>query len=177
LGYELYVPRTQLPRLLELVLEHAQQIGARRIGMYALNSLRLEKCFGIWSREFSRDYTPRMAGLDRFIAYDKPGFIGRDNALRDRATVPDRRLVTLAVDAPEADAAGYEPIWCGSRMVGFVTSGGYGHCAGMSLAMGYLQSGVADEQEDLSVSILGERRACRVLRQAPINPGGTRMRG
>jgi dimethylglycine dehydrogenase len=177
LGYEIYVPRAQLPRLLELVLQHAPQFGARHIGMYALNSLRLEKCFGIWTREFSRDYTPRMAGLDRFIAYDKAGFIGRDNALRDRDTVPAQRLVTLAVDAPEADAAGYEPIWSGSRMVGFITSGGYGHCAGMSLAMGYLQSGVADAQEGLSVTILGERRDCRVLRQAPIDPDGTRMRG
>jgi dimethylglycine dehydrogenase len=177
LGYEIYVPRAQLPRLLELVLQHARQFGARHIGMYALNSLRLEKCFGIWTREFSRDYTPRMAGLDRFIAYDKAGFIGRDNALHDRDTVPAQRLVTLAVDAPEADAAGYEPIWSGSRMVGFITSGGYGHCAGMSLAMGYLQSGVADEQEGLSVTILGERRDCRVLRQAPIDPDGTRMRG
>jgi dimethylglycine dehydrogenase len=177
LGYEIYVPRHQLPQLLELVLEHAPQVGARHIGMYALNSLRLEKCFGIWSREFSRDYTPRMAGLDRFIAYDKPGFIGREAALHDRATAPDKRLVTLAVDAPEADATGYEPIMSGSSMVGFVTSGGFGHCAGMSLAMGYLDSVVADGQTGLSVTILGEPRDCRVLRQAPIDPSGARMRG
>jgi dimethylglycine dehydrogenase len=177
LGYEIYVPRHQLPQLLELIMAHAGKVGARHIGMYALNSLRLEKGFGIWSREFSRDYTPRMAGLDRFIAYDKSEFIGREAALRDRTAVPERRLVTLAVDAPEADAAGYEPIMLGSRMVGFVTSGGYGHCAGMSLAMGYLQFKVSDEQTGLSVTLLGEPRDCSVLTQAPIDPTGSRMRG
>ena len=149
----------------------------RHIGMYALNSLRLEKGFGIWSREFSRDYTPRMSGLDRFVAYDKPDFIGRDAALRDRASVPEKRLVTLAIDSPDADAAGYEPIWHHGRIVGFVTSGGYGHCAAASLAMGYLQSAIPDGETGLSVSILGERRDCRILAQPPIDPTGARMRG
>ena len=177
LGYEIYVPSTHLAELLDAVSQACGEFGARHIGMYALNSLRLEKGFGIWSREFSRDYTPHMSGLDRFIAYDKPDFIGRAAALRDRESIPDKRLATLAVDSSDADATGYEPIWLGSEMVGFVTSGGYGHCVGMSLAMGYLKSDIADEQSDLSVTILGERRECRILKQAPIDPTGARMRG
>ncbi|MFL6601908.1 MAG: FAD-dependent oxidoreductase [Steroidobacteraceae bacterium] len=177
LGYEIYVPTLHLSALLDAVLEATSGLGARLIGVYALNSLRLEKSFGIWSREYSRDYTPRMAGLDRFVAYDKPDFVGRDAALRDRACAPDRRLVTMAVESPEADAAGYEPIWLGTEMVGFVTSGGYGHCAGMSLAMGYLQSAIPDTQTGLSVSILGERCDCRILTEPPIDPMGARMRG
>ncbi len=176
LGYEIYVAKHKLPQLLDQTLAHSRRFGVRHIGLYALNSLRLEKSFGIWSREFSRDYTPRMAGLDRFIAYDKAAFIGRENAVRDRYAIPDKRLITLAVDSPQADAAGYEPIWRGSCMVGFVTSGGYGHCAGMSLAMGYLESEAADEHSGLSVTILGERRDCRVLTQAAIDPSGARMR-
>jgi dimethylglycine dehydrogenase len=176
LGYEIYVPAPYMPALLEAVMREAAAVGGRHIGMYALNSLRLEKGFGIWSREFSGDYTPRMAGLDRFVAYDKPDFIGRKAALRDRTAMPPHRLVTLEVQSEDADAAGYEPILLGSRLVGFVTSGGYGHCAGMSLAMGYLQSDVADDQSDLSVTILGERRACRVLTQPSVDPTGGRMR-
>jgi len=176
LGYEIYVPTLHLSALLDAVLEASNGLGARHIGMYALNSLRLEKGFGIWSREFSRDYTPRMSGLDRFVAYDKPDFIGREAALQDRQSVPDKRLVTIAVESPDADAAGYEPIWLGDQMVGFVTSGGYGHCAEMSLAMGYLKSTIPDGQMGLSVSILGERRSCRVLAQPPIDPTGARMR-
>ncbi|MGH8250571.1 MAG: GcvT family protein [Steroidobacteraceae bacterium] len=177
LGYEIYVPVAHLSALLDIVLENSQDLGSRHLGMYAVNSLRLEKCFGIWSREFSRDYTPRMSGMDRFVAYDKRDFIGRDAALRERETVPKMRLVTMAVDAPEADAAGYEPMCLDSQMVGFVTSGGYGHCAGTSLAMGYLQSTVPDEQSGLSVTILGERRECRILTKAPVDPTGARMRG
>jgi dimethylglycine dehydrogenase len=176
LGFEIYVPTVHLPALLRTVLAASDGLGARHIGMYALNSLRLEKSFGIWSREFSRDYTPRMSGLDRFVAYDKPDFIGRDAALRDRVSVPDKRLVTLAVEAADADAVGYEPIWLGSEMVGFVTSGGYGHWAGTSLAMGYLNSAVADDLDGLAVTILGERRECRILKEAAIDPTGGRMR-
>ncbi len=74
LGYEIYVPAVHLPALLDAVIEASSGLSMRHIGMYALNSLRLEKGFGIWSREFSRDYTPRMSGLDRFVAYDKAGF-------------------------------------------------------------------------------------------------------
>jgi dimethylglycine dehydrogenase len=176
-GYEIYVPTLHLSVLLDAVMGESSGLGARHIGMYALNSLRLEKSFGIWSREFSPDYTPRMSGLDRFISYDKPAFIGRDAALRDRDSVPGKRLVTLAVQSPEADAAGYEPIWLGSKIVGFVTSGGYGHCSNISLAMGYLQSTIPDGQTGLSISILGEQCECRILTQPPIDPTGACMRG
>ncbi len=177
LGYEIYVPREALPGLFDKIRGIAPAFDARLIGLYALNSLRLEKCFGIWSREFSRDYTARMSGLDRFVDYGKQDFIGCDAALRERDAAPAHRLVGLSVDSEDADATGYEPVWDGSEMVGFVTSGGYGHCVGMSLAMGYLQSRIPADHRGLSVTILGERRPCRVLPQAPIDPRGARMRG
>jgi dimethylglycine dehydrogenase len=176
LGYEIYVPATYLPALLDAVLEAADGLGARHVGMYAVNSLRLEKSFGIWSREFSRDYTPRMSGLCRFVAYDKPDFIGREAALDDKARLPEKRLVALKVNSPAADAAGYEPIWLGPRLVGFVTSGGYGHCVGTSLAMGYLNSAIPDDQMGLSVTILGDQCECQVLTEPAVDPTGARMR-
>ncbi len=176
LGYEIYVPSAHLNPLLNLVTECADGLGLRHIGMYALNSLRLEKSVGIWSREFSRDYTPGMCGLDRFVAYEKPDFIGREAALREREATPGKLLVTLAVEADDADAAGYEPIWQSGRMVGFVTSGGYGHCAELSLAMGYVQTSCVDAGEPLSVTILGEERPCRLLKSAAVDPSGARMR-
>src|SRR5207302_8824944 len=119
LGYEVYTPTPYLAALLDACLHASAGVGVRHVGMYALNSLRLEKGFGIWSREFSRDYTPRMARLERFIAYDRPEFIGRDAALRDRDSTPERRLVTLLVESTDADATGYEPsasaeIWLAS---------------------------------------------------------------
>jgi glycine cleavage system aminomethyltransferase T len=81
---------------------------------------------------------------------------------------PDARVL--------ADAAGYEPICLGKELVGFVTSGGYGHCADTSIAMGYLNSSVSDHQSGISVTILGEPRPCRILRDPLIDPSGSRMR-
>lgn len=177
LGYEVYVPALYLPSLVETVLQSASDLGLYHVGLYALNSLRLEKSFGIWSREYSRDYTPRMAGLTRFIDYERADFIGRSEALRDRDRRPERRLVTLAIEALDADAAGYEPIELGERLVGFTTSGGYGHCTNTSLAMGYLSSDVPADETDLTVRIAGEVRRCRVLPRPLFDPDGRRMRG
>jgi len=176
LGYEIYVPALHLDSVLGALVQAAEGLDTRFVGMYAVNSLRLEKGYGIWSREFSRDYTPRMAGLRRFIAYDRPGFIGRDAALRDRDSAPPRRLVTLAVDATDADANGYEPILLDNRLVGFVTSGGYGHCARTSLAMGYLDANIPDDQTGLTISIMSDSRPCRVLREPAVDPAGVRPR-
>jgi dimethylglycine dehydrogenase len=176
LGYEIYVPTAYLSALLDVLLQASQGLGMRHAGMYALNSLRLEKGFGIWSREFSRDYTPHMSCLERFIDYDRPAFIGRDAALHDRDRQPERRLVTLSVDSTDTDATGYEPVCLGKDLVGFVTSGGYGHCTNSSIAMGYVTTSVPDEQSGLTVTILGESRPCRILRQPLIDPTGTRMR-
>jgi dimethylglycine dehydrogenase len=177
LGYEIYVPALQLPSILAAIKEVVAAVGGRWIGMHALNCLRLEKSFGIWSREFSRDYTPRMAGLDRFVDYDKVDFVGRAAALKDRTLEPARRLVTLAIHSDEADASGYEPIYRNRELVGFVTSGGYGHCVNTSLAMGYVLPSVTEGADDLSVTILGEPRPARLLTAPMVDPTGGRMRG
>lgn len=176
LGYEIYVPALYLPSLMRAMLHSAADLQARHVGLYALNSLRLEKSFGIWSREYSRDYTPSMAALTRFIDYARAEFIGRSAALRDRDRSPERRLVTLSVDAVDADAFGYEPIELGSQLVGFTTSGGYGHCTDTSLAMGYLNSAVPQDESGLKVRIAGQIRRCRVLPRPIFDPDGERMR-
>jgi dimethylglycine dehydrogenase len=177
LGYEIYVPATHLPSLYQSLGPAMLMAGARDIGMYALNSLRLEKQIGIWSREYSRDYTPRMARLDRFIDYERKEFIGMDAALRDRDAVPSHRLVTLALDEGDADVSGYEPVTYGNKLVGFVTSGGFGHYSGISLAMGYVDSAVSEKEGDLRVTVLGRSRSCRILPNAAFDPEGSRLRG
>jgi dimethylglycine dehydrogenase len=176
LGYEIHAPQVYLPSLYRRLREAADALGIVEAGMYALLSLRIEKGFGIWSREYSRDYTARESGLERFVAYDKPRFIGREAALRERATPPVRRLVLLEVAAHDAEASFLEPLWAGERRVGFVTSAAYGHTCGKSLALGYLQAEVAAADAALEVTVLGERRACRVLEQPPVDPSGARMR-
>jgi dimethylglycine dehydrogenase len=176
LGYEIHAPQVYLPAIYDRLRAAAGEFGVIDVGMYALLSLRIEKGFGIWTREFSRDYTPAESGLSRFVAYDKPGFIGREAALRDRDTAPGRRLVLLEVDASDAEANFLEPVWAGDDRVGFVTSAAYGHTCGRSLAMGYVASRAAAAGSALAVTIVGERRACRVLGAAAVDPAGARMR-
>jgi dimethylglycine dehydrogenase len=145
--------------------------------MRAQDSLRLEKGYGVWSLEFAQSYTPAMAGLDRFIDFDKGAFIGRDAALRERESGPAQRLVLLAIDATDADATGFEPVWVDGRRVGFVTSGAYGHHVRQSLALAYLDRAVADSLVPLEVHVVGELRPARVLAAPPYDPRGLRLRG
>ena len=176
LGFEIHVPQVYLGGIYDRLTVAAVDLGMIDVGMYALLSLRIEKGFGIWTREFSRDYTPIESGLARFVAYDKPGFIGRDAALRDRDAAPSRRLVLLEVDAQDAEANYLEPVWSGDERVGFVTSAAYGHTCARSLALGYVASHTAAAGTALHVTIVGERRACRILGVPPIDPSGSRMR-
>jgi dimethylglycine dehydrogenase len=175
-GYEIYVAAPYQRTLHERLHAAGVASGLRDFGMYAVNSLRLEKGFGIWSREFSPDYTPRMTGMDRFVDYEKPAFVGRDAALAEREQAPAQQLVALAIDTAEADAVGYEPIWVGERRVGFTTSGGYGHAVGRSLAMGYVDRDVLESVSEVEVHVLGERCRAELFRQAPYDPEGRRMR-
>jgi dimethylglycine dehydrogenase len=176
LGYEIYVPAMYLAPLYDRLRAAGAPLGLRSVGTYALNSLRLEKGYGYWSREYSRDYTPAMSGLSRFVDYGKPSFVGREAALRDRDRPPAKRLVLLDVDAIDAEASFYEPVSRGGEVAGFVTSGGFGHCAGRSLALAYVDAAALAGGEKLEVSIIGDRRGCRVLDVPPIDPQGIRMR-
>ncbi|GIT54173.1 MAG: hypothetical protein Ct9H300mP16_13330 [Pseudomonadota bacterium] len=83
LGYEINCPSAEHITLRETLLEAGRSCGIRELGFYALNSLRLEKSFGVWSAEFTQDRTPGMTGMDRWIDFEKPEFIGRAAALEE----------------------------------------------------------------------------------------------
>ncbi len=127
--------------------------------------------------EFTQAYTPRMTGMDRWIAWDKGDFVGRKGALAERdGPAPSHRLVTLEVDALDADASGYEPVWRDGSRVGFVTSGGYGHTVGKSLAMALIVPEAASVGSELTVHIVGVERKARVIPPSPYDPAGKAMR-
>ena len=176
-GYEITVPRSHQRQLWQRLADLGADLGLRPVGDRAIDSLRLEKGYGIWSAEFTQAYTPGMSGLDRFVAFDKGDFIGREAATTEQASVPSRRLVLLDIDADDADASGDEPVWCGDQLVGFVTSGAYGHHVGQSLALAYVDTAVAVERPTLSVPVIGDRRAAVILPEVPYDPDGLRLRG
>jgi len=177
LGYEMYVPSAYARRLYDYLLELGDSLGIRPFGIRALVSLGMEKSFGIWSREFTPDYTPAMCGMDRFVDYDKADFVGREAALADRDAKHEHKLVALEIDSIDADAWGYEPIWHKDDYAGFVTSGAYGHTVGKSLAMAYVRTpylGAANGE--LSVHVVDQRRPASILAEPPHDPSGSRMR-
>jgi len=177
LGYEINVPASQQRALWEALQEHGAALGMKPIGMRAQDSLRLEKGYGVWSLEFAQSYTPAMCGLDRFIAFDKGEFIGRDAALAERAVGPRQRLVLLAIDALDADVTGFEPVSIGTRKVGFITSGAYGHHVRQSLGLAYVDLSIAEKPVPLTVHVVGEPREARILAEPPYDPKGLRLRG
>ena len=120
--------------------------------------------------------TPLEAGLERFVAFDKGDFIGRDALLRQRRDGVGKRLATLEVDALDADCWGNEAVWVGDRVVGITTSGGYAHWLGQSLAVAYVDAAVAAPGTRLGVEILGDRRPAVVLAEPPFDPENLRPR-
>ena len=178
LGYEIYVPTHQQVALYEVLTHAGEDLGLRPFGMRAMMSLRLEKSFGAWLREYKPDYTPAETGLDRFVAYDKEAdFIGKQAALDEKTSGPGRRLCSFVVDANEADAVADEPIWMGDEVVGFVTSGGYAHYAGKSVALGFLPTAAIKEGCEVEIEILGCRRKATLLSAPLFDPEAKRLRG
>ncbi|MEM9268931.1 MAG: aminomethyltransferase family protein, partial [Pseudomonadota bacterium] len=177
LGYEIHCKMSEHITLRETLLAAGAESGIVEYGFNALLSLRLEKSFGIWSAEFTQGYTPGMTGMDRWIAWDKADFVGREAAMLERdGNGPARSLVTLDINANGADASGFEPIWSNGKKVGFVTSGGYGHTVQKSLAMALVDSDLAEPGTDLNVHVVGIEREAKVIAPSPYDPEGKVMR-
>lgn len=178
LGFEINCGANEHATLRDTLLAAGRDHGLAEIGYYALNTLRLEKSFGIWSREFTQGYTPGMTGLDRWVAFDKPDFIGREAALRERDEGgAASTIVTLEIGATDADASGFEPVWFEGRKAGFITSGGYGHTVRKSLALALVGKEFAAEGTRLSAHIVGVERPAKVIAASPHDPQGLAMRG
>ena len=178
LGYEIWMKPEYQRYIFDRLMEEGADLGIRLFGLRALNALRLEKSYGSWAREYRPLYGPYEAGLGAFVALAKPAeFIGREAARREKAEGGTLRLVTLVLDARDADVIGDEPIYHKGAVRGWVTSGGYAHASGLSVALGYLPKELADETEGFEVELLGERLAARLQRQPLFDADGSRMRG
>ncbi len=177
LGYEINCLYGDHVKLRRMLLEAGEEFALQEYGFNAMLSLRLEKSFGIWSAEFTQAYTPAETGMDRWIDWDKE-FVGKAAAVAERdGNGPAKQLVTLEVDADDADASGYEPVWNGDTLIGFVTSGGYGHTVQKSLAMALIDRESAGIGTKLKVHVVGVERSARVIAPSPYDPTGASMRG
>jgi dimethylglycine dehydrogenase len=176
LGFEVWTTPDYFASLYEDLWSAGQELGLTHFGGRALSSLRLEKAYGSFNKDFRPDFTPGETGLDRFVDFDKPGFTGKAAALAERAAGPKRRFVVMEVAALDAEVIGYESIMKDGRAVGYVTSGAYGHCIGKSLAAGYVPAALAREGERFDIDVLGNVCAATVRVQPLYDPQGLRLR-
>ncbi len=171
LGYELHHPVEYQRHLYDAVLEAGQPLGLVDFGYRALESMRLEKCYRLWGADMSADWTPLMAGLERFVAFDKGDFVGREALLREQETGSPWTLSCLVIDADDADAHGHEPVYArGDRPIAYTASGGFGHTLHASIALAYLPTAHAAPGTELTVDILGTRRTATVAEQPLYDP-------
>ena len=177
-GYEIYVPWHNQVALYQVLTEAGKDLGLRPFGMRAMMSLRLDKSFGSWMREFKPDYTPLETGLDRFVAYDKPvDFVGKAAALAERDQGVTRKLCTFEVQAKDADAVAWEPIWHAGEVVGYVTSGGYSHHAQKSIAFGFLPVDLVEGGREVEIEILGDMIPATLYEAPLFDPSNAYLRG
>jgi dimethylglycine dehydrogenase len=176
LGYEIYVDAMDQRALWATLWDAGQEFGLKPFGMRAMMSLRLDKFFGSWMREFSPDYMPGETGMDRFISWDK-AFIGKAAAEKERAEGAARKLCSFIVEADDADVIAYEPIWLDGTVQGFCTSGGYSHYAGKSVAFGFVPTERAVDGLEVEIEILGNMHKARLVTEMLFDADGARMRG
>ena len=175
LGYEIYVaPEYQL-KLYDAITEAGADLGLQFYGARALMSLRLEKNWGVWTLDFRPDFTAAESGMDAFINWNKE-FVGKKAAESERDKGPQKRLVAMLVQTSDIDVCNDEAILKDGACVGYVTSGGYAHTVGQSMALGYLPTGLANADVELEIEINGEMFAAKVVDQPLYDPTGARMR-
>jgi dimethylglycine dehydrogenase len=177
LGWELHVPMEHLAPVYDALWQAGVAHGIADFGVYAVESLRLEKCYRAWQADLTQEYTPLAAGLGRLVDFEKPEFRGRAALLREREAGPRERLVSLVLDeAGDCDAPTCAPVRYQGKVIGLVTSGGYGHRIGKSIALAYLRRDLAAPGTAVEIEILGERRAATVAAEPLYDPGNARPR-
>ena len=178
LGYEIWMEAENQRSVFQTLMQEGESLGIGLFGLRALNSLRLEKNFGSWAREFRPIYGPMEAGLNPFVAYDKEAdFIGKEIARKEKEEGGNLRLRTFVVDTKDADVIGDEPIWHEGEVKGWVTSGGFAHGSGVSMAMGYVPREIADQTSGWEIEILNERCSCKLQPKPLFDPEAKIMRG
>ena len=173
LGWEIHCGLEDAPAIWDAVTA----AGVVPFGMWALNSLRIEKGYRAWKGDLSTDYSLLEGGLDRFIDWDK-AFPGKAALLAEKQRGLKKRFVTLTLDAPgAADAPYMSTIWHEGGIVGETTSGVWGHRVGQSIALGMLRPDLCVSGTAVEIEIFGERFAATVQLDAPLwDPANARIR-
>jgi dimethylglycine dehydrogenase len=176
LGWELHVPMETAASVYELVWEAGRAHGIADFGLYAIESLRLEKCYRSWKQDLSTEWSALAAGLGRFVRLDKPGFPGRDALIAESRNGSAEKIVPLIVGETAIDAPAFSTVFDGERRVGLVTSGGYGHRMRQSIALAYVRSDTAAAGRRLEIEIFGARYPATIMAEPLYDPLNARLK-
>jgi len=175
LGWELHLPIEHLLAVYQALIPAGARLGIRDFGMYAMDSLRLEKGHPAWKLDLTHEVSPLEASLERFVALAKPDFIGRAALLRQRDAGVPQRLVPLVVET-DVEAPFCASVFAGRERIGLVGSAGYGHTLKQSIALACVRSELAAPGTKLEVEIFGDRRPAVVATAPLYDPGNERLR-
>ena len=177
LGYEVWAKEDQQVSLFEAIMEKGADLDIRLVGSRALGSLRIEKGYGSWGREYSPEWWATESGLGRLVKLDKEEFMGRDAALRLSNQAPRDQLCSFIVETDDADPVGGEPIFTKEgKPVGRITSASYGFTVGATVALGYIRYDAVEPGTVFTVEVLGKDCEARLLAEPAFDPKGERLR-
>jgi dimethylglycine dehydrogenase len=175
LAYELHVPNAQLYLVWQILNQAGKAFGLGYFGLYATESMRLEKGYLHWKADLIYEHNPFEARLDRFVNLDKPDFIGKQALLEQLERGPRKLLVSLKVDCDIASAHGGDPVFAGAQQVGSVTSAGYGHRVQKNIAYAYVNPDMAKIGTGLQLGILGDKYAAVAVEPTLYDPANQRV--
>jgi len=177
LGYELHMPMEYGPYVYDVLWEAGKPFGLINAGYRCIDSLRLEKGYRYWSGDISPEHTPFEAGLDFCVKLDKADFIGREALLTQKEKGLTRRLCCLTIDSAPLMPVGKEAILDGDKVVGLVTSGGFGHTIKKPIAYGYLPIDYSKPGTRLQIEVAATRYEATVEKDPLYDPENKKVKG
>ncbi len=174
LGWELHPLMGDMADLYDAIWRAGAAFGIANYGLYAVNSMRLEKAYKAWGNELTNELTMHEADMGRFINFKKPDFIGKSASLN----APDRplRIVYGEMDALDVDVRGAEPVLVDGRSIGLTTSGGFGHRVGKSLFFACVEPQFATVGSQFDIYVQGQCRTGTVLDRPVYDPDNLKMK-
>ncbi|UWQ79913.1 FAD-dependent oxidoreductase [Leisingera sp. S132] len=177
LAYEIHIPNASLYAAYLALRKAGEEHGLKLFGARAVDSMRMEKGFLHWKADLITEYDPFETGLDRFVKLEKGDFTGREALLKRQSEGPRKKLVTLQVDATHAPVHGGASLMRGSKVVGTVTSGSWGHRVGINLAYAFVAPDLAAEGCTMQLDLCGDLFPAKVIAPSPYDPSFDRIRG
>ena len=165
LGWEIHAKNEDMSLIYEKVLSE----GATPFGMFALDSLRVEKGYRAWKGDLSTDYSLLESGLERFIKFDKKEvFPGKQSLLSEKQRGSAKKFVSMIIKDNVCDAPYMSTIWHDGKIIGEVTSGAYGHRVNASIALGMVKTDLAISGQTVSIDIFGNNFPAIIQNSGPL---------